>query len=182
MEDVDTLSTLSLVGSDLHAEGSVDVRREAPEPWATAMRDRGMLHGRRPSFSQLAAAARDHTTAGTLTPQAVIDIVTGKTQDPADEIVRALASALALPVEEVARWVGRPLDVGAPYVPPNGADRLSRKQREALDHIIRVMIDREDVGIDVRSASITQLPTATPTRRAARKGKKQSTDEPGDGT
>ena len=115
-----------------------------------------MLHGQRPSFSQLAAAARSHTTAGTLTTQAVIDIVTGKTQEPADEIVRALASALALPVEEVARWIGRPLDVGAPYVPPNGADRLSRKQREALDHIIRVMIDREDVGNDDRSAATKQ--------------------------
>lgn len=104
-----------------------------------------MLHGQRPSFSQLASAARPYTSAGTLTTQAVIDIVTGKTQDPADEIVRALASALALPVEEVARWVGRPLEVGTPYSPPNGSDRLSRKQREALDHIIRVMIDREDV-------------------------------------
>lgn len=132
------------------------MRREAPEPWASAMRDRGMLHGQRPSFAQLAAAARQFTAAGTLTTQAVIDIVTGKTQEPADEIVRALASALALPVEEVARWIGRPLDVGAPYAPPNGADRLTRKQREALDHIIRVMTDREEVGDDERSAPTKQ--------------------------
>lgn len=132
------------------------MRREAPEPWATAMRDRGMLHGTRPSFSKLASEARPHTRGGTLTTQAVIDITTGKTQDPADDIVRALATALALPVEEVARWIGRPLEVGTPYVPPNGADRLSRKQRDALDHIIRVMIEREERGFGDNAAATKQ--------------------------
>ena len=162
---------------------SVDVRREPPEPWATAMRKQGMVHGQRPSFAQLATAARQHTESKTLTNQAVIDIVTGKTRQPADDIVRALALALGEPVQEVARWIGRPLESGVPYVPPNGSDRLTRRQRDAVDTLIRVMIDDEgEAGHGQNKAPIddaggTPVTELTPGSSSA--GREQGTESDG---
>ena len=162
------------------------MRREAPEPWANAMREKGMLHGERPSFSRLAAAAREHTSSKSLTPQAVIDIVTGKTQEPADENIRALALALGRTVREVEGWIRRAPAIGEPYVPPAVADQLTRKQRQALDKLIRVMVDRED-GEDHVSATTKKADDASAKPKqddyglASRRGRRQRTDEPGDG-
>lgn len=122
---------------------------EPNEPWASAMVKRGLTKaGDQPSFRRLAEEAQKVTGTTTPTVQTVINITTAKTVNPSDEIVSALAAALHEPVTKVAAWVGSPRELDEPYSPPDGSDRLSRKQREAVDHIIRVMIDDKEATSD----------------------------------
>ncbi|HWC20839.1 MAG TPA: hypothetical protein VG502_00940 [Flexivirga sp.] len=110
----------------------------------------------------------------------MIDIVLGGTETPSDAIVSALAKALRLPVKLVASWVGQSRELEEPYDPPEGSDRLTRKQREALDQLIRVMIDSEenDRGNTAPIADAIEQPgTRTNARSAAPDGNDAPTVE-----
>lgn len=140
------------------------MRREAPEPWASAMVDRDFIYGGSPSIRALARAAR--TALGSESPSdaAVHKVVMGEVEQPEDDTVNGLALALGLDVRVVAGWVGAAREQRDPWRPPDGADRLTRKQRDVLDALVRVMIDdrqeRDDRG---NAAPTTQAPlTAAP--------------------
>ena len=124
------------------------------------MRKQGLVYAGRPSFSRLATEAQKITSSSSPTTQTVIDIILGKTNQPSDELVRVLAQALHLAPATVASWVGRSLELNDPYLPPNGSDRLTRKQREAVDHIIRVMIEAEEIDHDTAPTSHAEVSSA----------------------
>lgn len=123
----------------------------------------------------------------------------GGAKNPPDKVLRALAAGLDLDVRELRALAGKPAGELGPWTPPDEAARLSEGQRRALDQLIKSIV-REDVTADAaptnqaevssaksanESDNVEQLrPAADPTepvKRAARKGRKQATDEPGDG-
>lgn len=161
VEVVDTSSTLAFASVAIRAEGFVDVRRDAPEPWASAMAARDYVHAGSPSIRALGRAARAASGGDSPSDAAVHKIVMGEVEQPEDDTVNALAKALHVDVRVVAGWVGAAREQRTPWTPPDGADRLTRKQRDVLDALVRVMIDTEGRDGDGNAA---------PTKRAGRAG------------
>lgn len=106
------------------------------EPWLSALVDAGFVdRSGVVSLSALARAAGVHTST-------VSNMVSGRTGRPSVETVRRVAGALGVSVSTVGGWVGLSWGDGGlgEYVPPVEACRLSRRQRAAVDEIIRCMV------------------------------------------
>lgn len=88
---------------------------------------------------------------------AVHQVVHGVT-NPEDSTVNALADALRVDRRTVAAWVGASRQERDSWQPPEGADRLTRAERDVLNQLIRVMTEGRD-GHDQQPAPITTLPT-----------------------
>lgn len=87
-------------------------------------------------MSQLGRVAGVHTsTISTL-------ILKGKMLSPKN--MAAVADALQVPLGELLKWVTG--EVVEPYIPPAGAERLTRRERHALDELILTMIDKTESG------------------------------------
>lgn len=80
---------------------------------------------------------------------------------PDESTLLALADVFDLPLRRLREAAGLPSDETEPYVPPPEASRLSRRQRRAVDELIRAMLDQRS-GSDA-----VDLATR---RRAARHG------------
>ena len=89
---------------------------------------------------------------------------------PDETTLIALADVLEVPLATLRRAAGLPSESTEPYVPPVEASRLSRRQRLAVDEIIRAMLDTGSSASG--SADVEQLDDrrGTPRRRAARRG------------
>jgi hypothetical protein len=81
---------------------------------------------------------------------------------PDEETLRAFASVLPVGLAELRAAAQLPSQEVAPYVPPAEASRLSRRQRRAVDEIIRAMLEP---GV----ASVSPLPERR--AQAARRGR-----------
>lgn len=83
---------------------------------------------------------------------------------PDEATLVAFADVLRVPLSTLRRAAGLPADETAPYTPPAEASRLTRRQRRAVDEIIRAMLDP--------GRSVTDLSTRrrAASRRAARHG------------
>lgn len=114
---------------------------DIPEPWATAMVDRGFTDRRtkvpRPSARALADAAGVHATT-------VLAMIGGAASDPRS--VQAVADALGQRPETVSGWIDPARIVRDPWVPPDEVHLLDRRQRDALTELIRAMAHRSDHG------------------------------------
>ena len=87
---------------------------------------------------------------------------------PDESTLVALAAVLGEPLASLRAAAGLPSELTAPYTPPPEASRLTRRQRLAVDEIIRAMLDPG------RAASVSDLSTrrkSGPGREAARRGK-----------
>ena len=60
---------------------------------------------------------------------------------PDESTLLALAEVLDVPLTALRAAAGLPSEETDPYVPPLEANRLSRRQRRAVDEIIRAMLD-----------------------------------------
>lgn len=90
---------------------------------------------------------------------------------PDEATLVAFADVLRVPLARLRVAADLPAEQTAPYTPPAEASRLTRRQRRAVDEIIRAMLEPG-------RAVLTELPTArTAGRRAARHGELES---PGD--
>jgi transcriptional regulator with XRE-family HTH domain len=110
------------------------------------------------------AIARAAQEAGhTLNHDTAARYLRGDHGTPDEATLRAFAEVLHIPMAELRRAANLPWESTSPYVPPPEASRLTRRQRLAVDEIIRAMLDtRADAG--GRSA-------AAPVRKAARRGR-----------
>jgi transcriptional regulator with XRE-family HTH domain len=86
---------------------------------------------------------------------------------PDEATLVAFADTLGIPLSRLRAAAGLPSETTTPYTPPPEASRLTRRQRRAVDEIIRAMLDpagragrAEPVDLDARRS-----------RRAARHGK-----------
>lgn len=60
---------------------------------------------------------------------------------PDEQTLVALAEILGVPLRRLREAAALPSEATAPYVPPAEASRLTRRQRRAVDEIIRAMLD-----------------------------------------
>ena len=79
---------------------------------------------------------------------------------PDEDTLLALASVLKLPLAPLRRAAQLPSEETEPYRPPPEASRLSRRQRRAVDEIIRAMLEpnptaaRPITGLKPRGSAI----------------------------
>ncbi|MGX7681079.1 hypothetical protein ACSMXN_19495 [Jatrophihabitans sp. DSM 45814] len=85
---------------------------------------------------------------------------------PDESTLLALSTILEVPLQTLRQAADLPAEETEPYQPPAEASRLTRRQRRAVDEIIRAMLDsggQRVIELD------SHRPTAKP--RAARRGK-----------
>lgn len=135
------------------------MKREAPEPWASAMIQAGATDPRnknRPSMRALAERAGADTS--TVTALIFGDRVTEL------QVIEQVAVALDVDVRLVTEWAGRSRNVTEPYIPPKGADLLNRRQRRAMDELIRSFTEPEVLDKDKTDAPLNEKKTADDAR------------------
>lgn len=88
---------------------------------------------------------------------------------PDEATLVALSDVLGVPMRDLRAAADLPSETTSPYVPPSEASRLTRRQRRAVDEIIRAMVEparsraaRDELGERRRAA---------PERQAARRGR-----------
>ena len=89
---------------------------------------------------------------------------------PDESTLVALAAVLGAPLADLRTAAGLPSELTTPYTPPAEASRLTRRQRLAVDEIIRAMLDPG------RSASVTHMEQRRAAKPAARRGKSERTE------
>lgn len=91
---------------------------------------------------------------------------------PDEATLVAFAEVLDVPLRQLRQAADLPAETTAPYAPPAEASRLTRRQRRAVDEIIRAMLEPGSRRTVAGSAKVTDLPArrAAPTRQAARHG------------
>ena len=87
---------------------------------------------------------------------------------PDEPTLVAFATVLEIPLADLRVAAGLPAEQTEPYVPPAEASRLNRRQRRAVDEIIRAMLDTG------AGAAVRRLPTSIDEKRhAARRGESE---------
>lgn len=132
MEFVDGLSTLRLDNSRVDLKGAVDVTEpKNPDHWQEAM-DRVGLSSR----TRLGIAAGVPTST-------VTGLITGD-RESREETIQKVAAALRVEVTTIRTWAAQARGESEPYSAPPEANRLSRRQRKALDELIRSIVAAAD--------------------------------------
>ena len=93
----------------------------------------------RRSARAIARAARDK--GHTLNHDTAARYLRGDHGVPDEATLVAFADVLAVPLRDLRAAADLPAESTAPYVPPPEASRLTRRQRRAVDEIIRSMLD-----------------------------------------
>ena len=114
------------------------------------------------NLSARSIARQAQTLGYTLNHDTAARYLRGDHGRPDEPTLRALADGLKVPLVELRRAAALPAEQTEPYVPPAEASRLNRRQRRAVDEIIRAMLEP--------SASIVALPNS----QAARRGRSES--------
>ncbi|HJQ03410.1 MAG TPA: hypothetical protein VJ851_17575 [Jatrophihabitans sp.] len=122
--------------------------------------------------------ARNAQAAGfTLNHDTAARYLRGDHGRPDEATLLALSKVLRIPLNKLRAAAALPAEETEPYRPPAEASRLNRRQRRAVDEIIRAMLEtgstpRTD-DLEARRGRrkpVKRSPTAGPTTRAARRG------------
>lgn len=100
---------------------------DIPQPWREAMENAGTY-----SLRDLAARAG----LGTST---VSDLIYGR-KSTSERTMQAAADSLRLPVTTIRSWAATARGEVGPYQPPAVANRLTERQRRAIDELIRSIV------------------------------------------
>lgn len=168
---MDGLSTLSLDSKTAPAEGSVDVSPldEIPQPWRDAMENAGAY-----SIRDLAAK----TGTG---PTTVSDLLHGRKLS-SERTMQAVADALRLPATTIREWAATARGEEKPFELPPEANRLTRRERDAILAVVRAMLDPgEEATAETAAASgktgqlvdLARPPAPDLSRVAARRGESE---------
>ena len=88
---------------------------------------------------------------------------------PDEVTLVAFSEVLRIPLRELRAAADLPSEATTPYVPPAEASRLTRRQRRAVDEVIRAMLEpTKAAGEPARLADRRRRPAQ---RQAARHGK-----------
>jgi hypothetical protein len=88
---------------------------------------------------------------------------------PDEATLIALSEVLGVALKQLRAAADLPSETTAPYVPPAEASRLSRRQRRAVDEIIRAML--EPSAAAAAPDELGPRRRSGPARQAARRGK-----------
>jgi len=122
--------------------------------------------------------ARNAQAAGfTLNHDTAARYLRGDHGRPDEATLLALSKVLRIPLSRLRAAASLPAEETEPYRPPAEASRLNRRQRRAVDEIIRAMLETSATGkaddLEARRGRrkpVKRSPTANPTTRAARRG------------
>jgi transcriptional regulator with XRE-family HTH domain len=95
------------------------------------------------SARQLSRRARER--GFTLNHDTAARYLRGDHGRPDESTLQALSTVLQVDLSVLRKAAGMPFDRTDPYQPPAEASRLSRRQRRAVDEIIRAMLEPEGV-------------------------------------
>lgn len=87
---------------------------------------------------------------------------------PDEATLLAFADVLDLDMRDVRAAAGLPAELTTPYSPPPESSRLTRRQRKAVDEVIRAMLEPGTAATPLRTPRAGQ--TGTRPARAARRG------------
>lgn len=104
-------------------------RRPIPAHWAEHMDRRGI-----PSIRQLAQRAG-------MSQPPIEGVIYGDSKNPSERTLGAIAEALDIPLTDVYWLAGKTVPLAEIWEPPAEANRLTPKQRDALDALIRAIVD-----------------------------------------
>jgi transcriptional regulator with XRE-family HTH domain len=128
------------------------------------------LAKQRLSARQLAVRARE--AGHTLNHDTAARYARGDHGSPDEATLVALHEVLGIPMKELRKAADLPSESTAPYTPPLEASRLTRRQRRAVDEIIRAMLEPEGRAGSRAAEPVAELDTTRAgARRAARHGK-----------
>lgn len=102
------------------------------------------------------------------------DLVHGRRRS-SEKTIEAVAGALRLPLTTIRGWAAAALGEVGPWEPPAVANRLTDRQRRALDELIRAMV----ASAESQPAPLRSVPTEVDppmpdlTRVAARRGESE---------
>ena len=121
-----------------------DVSDDLPKPLQAAMRRAGFLDPRtdEPSMRQWGKEAGVHTTT-------ISRIIRGASSRP--KTMSALADSLGVSVGTLQGMLGKPSV--EPWVPPSGTERLTMRQRDALDALILSLVEEPSTTGDRNDSS-----------------------------
>jgi transcriptional regulator with XRE-family HTH domain len=97
----------------------------------------------------------------------------GEHGTPDESTLQAFSTVLGVSLSKLRRAASLPADVTEPYRPPAEADRLNRRQRRAVDEVIRAMLQPTPA-----SEPVTDLDARRGTRAARGKAARRGPAEP----
>jgi transcriptional regulator with XRE-family HTH domain len=97
----------------------------------------------------------------------------GSHGSPDESTLQALSKVLKIPMTKLRAAAALPDEVTEPYRPPAESSRLSRRQRRAVDEVIRAMLQPNPV-----SKPATELDTARAKKAAPRAARRGSVEPP----
>jgi transcriptional regulator with XRE-family HTH domain len=92
----------------------------------------------------------------------------GNHGNPDESTLLALSKVLKIPMTKLRTAAALPSEETEPYRPPAEASRLNRRQRRAVDEVIRAMLQPTPVAKPVTDLDAKRAKKASP--RAARRG------------
>lgn len=106
------------------------------DDWAKAFQNAGMVNPNNgePSLQALSRATGLH-------PTTISRILTGETTKPKQSTVITIAQALKLDIVTVGHWIGQEWETTEPWIPPAESSQLTRRQRRAVNELIRAMVN-----------------------------------------
>lgn len=149
------------------------MKREVPEPWATAMIEAGHVD---PRYKTDVASMRQLADAAGTTTSTISAMVTGS-RDTDGEILNRVAAALMVDPKVVFGWAGRARSQGRPFEPHRDADLLTAEEQDAVNELIRLLaLAKRKAGEHGGNTAATSNVTAI----AARRNPKRKPKGPGE--
>lgn len=144
-------------------------------------------------LSQRQVADQAQARGYTLTHPTVGRWIKGQSQTEPDEAtLKAFSEVLTIPISQLRRAANVPTGAPGPYKPPAEADRLSLRQRQAVNELIRAIVTVEGSGTRGEAAPIADLETArsrrtsdpsgrpTPIKKIAKRSPRSKGDDVGE--
>lgn len=122
---------------------------EITEPWASALRDAGLVSPTTGELSLQALHRESGVHASTLSR-----IISGTTREPRAETLKRIADALNVDFITVAGWINQKRSEFIEWVPPTEAHLMTPREREIISQLIRSMVKNrgEDDGNSHKAA------------------------------
>jgi transcriptional regulator with XRE-family HTH domain len=95
----------------------------------------------------------------------------GEHGKPDEATLQAFSTVLSIPLAKLRRAAALPAEVTEPYRPPAEADRLNRRQRRAVDEVIRAMLQAPPASQQPVTELDTRRKGQSTQGKAARRGR-----------
>lgn len=128
------------------------------------------------STREIAARGGDRVAHST-----IAKYLNGKHGQPREDVLELFAEVFNMPIRRLRSLAGQSAGELEPYRPPPEANRLNRRQRGAIDEVIRLLVDasREVGGSGVEAApmNVTSIDGRSAAARRGRRSRSPNQDQ-----